>query len=129
MIHAAERWKIQFFYDKPDSVLQISDLQCPSAKHCVAAGLIVDKNGREKGTMVVTADGGPHWSLQEVGEHPSVAFPAERFAGLDGHRSRDLVTEDSGQTWKKLDGLQRDPARVLPESGAWLRHRISQGGV
>ncbi len=97
---------MQFFYDKPDSVLQISDLQCPSAKHCIASGLIVDKNGREKGTTVVTADGGAHWSLQEIGEHPRSLFLLNDSLGWMVTNHGIWMTEDSGQTWKKLHGLK-----------------------
>src|SRR5271170_6507136 len=61
-LSAAPRWKIQFFYDHADSNFAIEDLECPTASHCVAAGLIDDKKGHEQGAVVVTSDGGLHWS-------------------------------------------------------------------
>jgi hypothetical protein len=68
------RWKIQFLYDRADSNFAFEDLQCPSAQHCVAAGLIDNKNGREQGAVVVTSDGGLHWSQYEVKERPVSLF-------------------------------------------------------
>jgi hypothetical protein len=61
-IDAAERWKMQFYYNKDQSILDIRDLQCPSAQRCIAAGVVIEKNDHEKGTVLVTSDGGKQWS-------------------------------------------------------------------
>jgi photosystem II stability/assembly factor-like uncharacterized protein len=98
---AEERWRIQFFYDKPDSVLQISDLECPTARHCVASGWIVDKKGREKGALLLTSDGGEHWSLEEVGEHPLSIFLLNDSLGWMVTDRGIWSTDDGGPTWTK----------------------------
>jgi len=98
---AEEGWKMQFFYDKPDSVLQISDLECPSARHCVASGWIGDKKGREKGALALTSDGGERWSLEEVGERPLSIFLLDDSLGWMVTDRGIWSTDDGGQTWTK----------------------------
>jgi len=101
-VEAQDRWKIQFFYDKQDSSFDIRDIQCPSAEHCVAAGVVVSKDGREKGAIVSTGDGGAHWSMADVKENPLSLFFLNDLLGW-------MVTEhgiwsSDGTAWKKLDG-------------------------
>src|SRR5271155_630073 len=74
LLSAEPRWKIQFLYDRADSNFAIEDLECPTTRHCVAAGLIDDKKGHEQGAVVVTSDGGLHWSQYEVKERPLSIF-------------------------------------------------------
>jgi hypothetical protein len=105
-LEAQERWKIQFFYDKPDSSLDIRDIQCPSAERCIAAGVIVLKDGRQKGAVVSTNDGGLHWSMADVKENPLSLFFLNASLGWMA-TERGIWTSDAGEpTWKKLDGLK-----------------------
>jgi hypothetical protein len=101
-LSAAPRWNIQFLYDRADSNFAIEDLQCPTARHCVAAGLIDDKKGHQQGAVVVTGDGGLHWSQYEVKERPLSLFFLNDEPGLDGHRSRTLVHVEGGRAWSKV---------------------------
>src|ERR1700733_690103 len=73
-LSAEPRWKIQFLYDHADSNFAIEDLECPTTRHCIAAGLIDDKKGHQQGAVVVTSDGGLHWSQYEVKERPVSIF-------------------------------------------------------
>ena len=108
-LRAEERWKIQFFYDKADTVLNIRDLQCPSAQRCIAAGVISDKKGHEKGANVLTSDGGAHWSLAEVNERPISLFFLNDSTGWMVTDRGIWFTEESGRTWKK----QASPKGIL----------------
>jgi len=103
---AQERWKIEFFYDKPDSSLDIQDIQCPSAQRCVAAGVIVQKDGRQKGVVVSTTDGGQRWSMAEVKENPlSLFFLNDSLGWMVTERG--IWASDPGEpAWKKLEGLK-----------------------
>lgn len=101
----AEHWKVQYFYDKDQSGLEIRDLVCPSAQRCVAAGVIVEK-GHEKGTAVITGDGGETWSLVGIREKPVSLFfldDARGWMATDGGIWR---TGDAGRTWTKLQKLE-----------------------
>ena len=107
LIRADERWKLQFNYDKTDSALNIRDLACPSAQRCIAAGAIFEKNNRGKGVVVLSSDGGQHWTEQEVKEQPlSLDFLNDSTGWMVTDKGV-WRTNESGHTWKKLDGLPK----------------------
>jgi hypothetical protein len=103
---AQERWKIQFFHDKADSSLNILDLECSSAQRCIAAGVITDRNDRQKGVLVSTRDGGLHWTLADVKENPESLFFLNDSQGwmVTGHGV--WATDDGGGAWNKLEALK-----------------------
>jgi photosystem II stability/assembly factor-like uncharacterized protein len=100
---AAPRWNIQFLYDRADSNFAIEDLQCPTERHCVAAGLIDDKKGHEQGTVVVTSDGGQHWSQYEVRERPLSLFFLNSSAGWMVTDRGLWSTVEGGRSWTKIE--------------------------
>jgi len=102
-VGAQPRWKLQYFFDQRDSSFHISDLQCPSALRCVAAGVILYNDGRGKGAVVSTNDGGAHWSLQNVKESPLSLFFLNESLGWMVTDQGLWTTGDGGATWKKLD--------------------------
>ena len=104
-LHADSKWKLQFFYDRDRSALEIRDLQCPSALRCIAAGVIFEK-GHPKGTAVVTSDGGEHWSLVELKEQPAALFFLNDSLGWMATNGGIWRTEESGRTWTKLEKLE-----------------------
>ncbi len=102
-VSAAPRWKIQFLYDHADSNFAIEDLECPTARHCVAAGLIDDKKGHQQGAVVVTSDAGLHWSQYEVRERPvSLFFLSDSLGWMVTDRGL-WSTVEGGRAWTKLD--------------------------
>ena len=107
ILHADERWKIQFNYDKAESSLNIHDLQCPSAQRCIAAGVIFDKNGHGKGAVVVSSDGGQKWAMVDVKEAPISLFFLNDSTGWMVTEKGLWSTNESGRTWKKLEGWKK----------------------
>jgi len=101
VLSAESRWKIQFLYDRADSNFAIEDLQCPTSQHCVAAGLIDDKKGREQGAVVVTSDGGLHWSQSEVKERPVSLFFLNDSQGWMVTDRGLWSTVEGGRSWIK----------------------------
>jgi Photosynthesis system II assembly factor YCF48 len=101
-LSAAPRWNIQFLYDRADSNFAIEDLQCPTEQHCVAGGLIDDKRGRAQGAVVVTSDGGLHWSQYEVKEQPvSLFFLNDSLGWMVTDRGL-WSTLEGGRSWIKI---------------------------
>jgi hypothetical protein len=102
-LRAAERWKIQYLYDQPGSNFDIRDLACPSAQRCVAAGVITDKNDRQRGAVVATSDGGQHWSQSEVREQPVSLFFLDETTGWMVTDHGLWSTVEGGRSWTKLE--------------------------
>jgi hypothetical protein len=111
-IDAAERWKMQFYYNKDQSILDIRDLQCPSLQRCIAAGVTVEKNDHEKGTVLVTSDGGKQWSFVEFKDRPLSMFFLNESVGWIAAEHGVWETEESGRTWKKVEGLKKGIQRI-----------------
>ena len=104
-LHAASRWKLQYFYDQDRSALEIRDLQCPSSQHCVAAGVMFEKD-HSKGVALVTSDGGRHWSLVELKERPAALFFLNDSRGWMATNDGIWRTDESGRSWTKLHKLE-----------------------
>ena len=104
-VHAAERWKLQYFYDQDRSELEIRDFACPSADRCVAVG-VINQNGHEKGVAVVTSDSGEHWSLVDVKERPACVFFLNETVGWMAANGGIWLTQESGKSWSKLQKLE-----------------------
>jgi len=111
-IDAAERWKMQFYYNKDQSILDIRDLQCPSVQRCMAAGVVVEKNDHEKGTVLVTSDGGKQWSYVEFKDRPLSMFFLNESVGWIVAERGVWETEESGRTWKKVESLKKGIQRI-----------------
>ncbi len=105
--HAESRWKLQFFHDKDKSSLEIRDLQCPSASNCLAAAILSEQGkAKPKGTLVITSDGGEHWSYTEVKDLPYSLFFLDGSTGWMTTDKGIYQTLDTGESWKKLNSLK-----------------------
>ncbi len=102
-LSAAPRWKIQYLYDQAGSNFNIRDIACPSAQRCVAAGVITDKRERQQGAVVVTSDGGRHWSQIDVKEQPLSLFFLDETLGWMVTDHGLWSTVEGGRSWNKLD--------------------------
>jgi hypothetical protein len=102
-LHAADRWKIQYFYDQPGANFNIRDMDCPSAKRCVAAGTITDRKDHQQGAVVVSSDGGAHWSQYEVKEQPISMFFLDETLGWMVTDHGLWSTVEGGRSWTKVE--------------------------
>jgi hypothetical protein len=110
--NAAERWKMQFYYNKDQSLLDIRDLQCPSVQRCMAAGVIVEKNDHEKGLVLVTSDGGKQWASVDLKDRPVSMFFLNESVGWIAAEHGVWETDESGRTWRKVEGLKKGIQRI-----------------
>lgn len=119
-LQAAPKWRMQYFYDKEGSTLSFSDIQCPSAKRCYAAG-ILDDGKHDKGVIASTSDGGANWTLEDVKDHPISLFFLNDNTGWM-ITDRGLWATDAGSKgWKKIKD-QKGLVRVyfVNENRGWL---------
>ncbi len=101
---AAERWKVQYFFDELHKTLFIEDLAFPSATHGIAVGTVLDDEGgsREKYVELTTSDGGEHWNLEPLKDHPRSIFFLNDSTGWLVADNEVWMTDDFGSEWKKL---------------------------
>ncbi len=111
-LYAAERWKMQFYYNKDQSNLDIRDLKCPSAQRCIAAGVLIERNDHERGSVLVTSDGGKQWSFIDFKDRPLSMFFLNESVGWIAAEHGVWETEESGRAWKKVEGLKKGILRV-----------------
>jgi len=107
----AEKWQVQYFYDKEKSKLIINDLQFASSTRGVAVGVIVE--GRKQDPVaVVTSDGGAHWEEVPLKETPvSLFFLNENLGWMVTEKGLWQTTE-AGKNWRKLPKLPVPANRV-----------------
>ena len=100
----AERWAVQYFYDQNLSQLELVDLAFPSPERGVAVGWIQATNSdrRPKSTVLVTSDGGAHWTLSPLKEEPRSIFFLNDSLGWMVTDNEIWLTEESGRSWRKL---------------------------
>ncbi len=110
---------MQYFYDEDKSSLAFTDIQCPSASRCAAAGMVGDGK-REKGVVAITSNGGVDWQLEEVKEHPiSLFFLNENKGWMITDRGI-WETEEAGRDWKKLkEAKELQRVYFLDENRGW----------
>jgi hypothetical protein len=108
---AADHWDLQYSYQQNQSSLVISDLKFPSAKRGIAAGYIL-KNEKPNPTVLITSDGGAHWTLIPVKEEPYSLFFLDESVGWMVTEKGLWETDEAGRTWKKIPGLPKEVTHV-----------------
>ncbi len=120
----ADRWELQYFYDKDDSTLSFQDLQFASPEKGLALGVVTEPRRRRPVTLV-TSDGGKSWNLLPLKETGMSLFFLHEGAGwMISDKKHIWKTTDAGRTWTQvpLSGIRTTPLRVffLDESRGWL---------
>jgi hypothetical protein len=122
----AERWKVQYFFDEAKNTFFIEDLVFPSAKRGVAVGTIRPELGGEEHryTALVTSDGGEHWTLEPLKDHPrSLFFLNDSIGWLVGDNAL-WFTEESGRNWKKISNQRKPDKKIGPAPPGGLITRL-----
>ena len=107
----AQHWQMQYLYDQMKSSLEIYDLQCPSASHGVAVGVVTEGNSL-KSVALVTSDAGAHWQVTPLKEEPYSLFFLNDSLGWMVTEKGLWRTSDSGKSWTKLPKVLGEPLRV-----------------
>jgi hypothetical protein len=107
----AQRWQIEYFYDKYKSTLAITDFQFVSASRGVAVGDITEAK-HQKPVAVVTSDGGAHWQLVDLKESPVSLFLLNESLGWMVTTHGLWRTTEAGKSWERVPGLSAGMFRV-----------------
>ena len=127
MVPAAENsegWRKVYSYDELNSSLVINDFKFLTAQHGVAAGFLLEKDGKVKPTTLVSNDGGQHWTFTPVKDVPVSLFFRDNTRGWMVTDDAIWRSDDGGRTWKKLTPLN-DIERVFFNSA---EHGWAVGG-
>jgi hypothetical protein len=108
---SAQRWKVQYFYDKEKTSLTINDFAFPSAKYGIAVGYVAEGK-REDPMSVVTSDGGDHWQLLPLKETPVSLFFLDDSIGWMVTTKGLWHTTEAGKNWTKLPKVPGEILRV-----------------
>ncbi len=99
---AAERWRMQYFYDvAEDTEFVITALTFAAPQHGIAAGYL-DSGRKDKPYAVATANGGETWTPVTLPEPAVSLYFLNRKAGWLVGRANLWRTTDFGETWTKL---------------------------
>lgn len=107
----AQRWKVQYFYDKEKTSLTINDFAFPSAQYGIAAGYIAEGR-REDPMSVITSDGGDHWQLLPLKEMPISLFFLDDSIGWMVTTKGLWRTTEAGKNWTKMPKVPGEILRV-----------------
>ena len=116
----AERWQVQYFYDRNKSSLAIGDLSFASAVRGVAVGSIREGN-RQRPVELVTSDGGAHWQLVPLKEEPVSLFFLNENIGWMVTEKGLWQTMEAGKSWTRMPRVPAPIFRVYfkDEKNGW----------
>ncbi len=121
---AESRWDIQYRYRQVDSALSINDIAFPSAERGIVCGFVTDRRQNEKPLVLLTTDGGKHWSEQPVKEAGLALFFLDDSTGWMVTESGIWQTLESGRSWTKLP---KSPGGMLRVRFLDKRHGFAAG--
>lgn len=109
---AAQRWQLQYFYDKSRSALAIGDIQFASAARGVAVGVIQEER-RRRPVALVTSNGGARWDQVPLKEEPFSLFLLDERTGFMAAGGGLWRTVEAGRSWSKLPNPPAHIRRVF----------------
>jgi hypothetical protein len=115
---AAERWEMQYFYDKNNEELHFTAIAFCSETRGIATGVLV-QDGKPKPAALVTSNAGRTWTLTEAKEAGDAIFFFDETSGWMLTESGIWFTDECGRTWRRIRkqrGLN-DIRFVTPERG------------
>ena len=101
-LSAEPRWEMQYFYDEPKSELTLTDVAFPSATRGLASGWVTESGGRVKPVVLVTKDGGEHWTHVPVSEPGQSLFCLDETACWMVTPKGLWFSDETGRTWRRV---------------------------
>jgi hypothetical protein len=109
---AAPRWDIQYQYRQMDSTLAINDVLFTSAARGIVCGYTTDRKGKENPLVLLTNDGGEHWTETPVKEAGISMFFLDDSNGWMVTDKGIWQTAESGHSWTKMKNAPSAMLRV-----------------
>lgn len=101
-------WVRQYFYDDNEDDLTINDLQFSSPQRGIGVGFLAhrDNSGKPKPVVLVTSDGGDHWSMIRTKEAGLSLFLLDDSVGWMVTDNAIWQTLEAGRSWTRLSKLK-----------------------
>lgn len=109
---ADQHWELQYHYQQINSTLAINALAFPSAARGIACGSIADRRDNARAIVLLTSDGGEHWSETPVKEVGLSLFFLDDSIGWMVTEKGIWQTVESGHSWTKLPKAPEGMLRV-----------------
>ena len=109
---AAQKWEMQYFFDEPKRLLEITDMAFPSATRGIAVGVILEGN-RRKAVSVTTTDGGANWVQTPLDDDPVSLFFLNDSQGWMVTDKGIYSTTEAGRDWHKIGKTPAPAVRVF----------------
>ena len=109
---AEPHWDIQYSYRQVDSTLSINDFLFTSETRGVLCGFTTDRRGKENPLVMVTTDGGRHWSETPVKEAGLSMFFLDDSTGWMVTEKGIWQTTESGRSWTKMKSAPSGMLRI-----------------
>jgi hypothetical protein len=109
---AEQHWDIQYSYRQVDSALSINDFLFTSETRGILCGVKTDKRGKESPLVILTNDGGQHWTETPVKEAGLSMFFLDDSTGWMVTEKGIWQTVESGHSWTKLKSAPSDLLRI-----------------
>jgi len=124
----AEHWVVQYFYDQDREALDLIDMGFSSPQNGIAIGNIQDvpdRGRRPRPVAVVTSDGGDHWKIVPLPDHPRSLFTlSDSLAWMVGETAI-WSTEDGGLRWKRAAEQEKPDKKIPPPIQGGLILKVS----
>jgi hypothetical protein len=99
---ADPHWDLQYHYQQINSALTINALVFPSADRGIMCGFITDRHENERPVVLLTNDGGAHWTETNVKEAGVSLFFLDDSVGWMVTDKGIWQTVESGRSWTKI---------------------------
>jgi len=97
-------WKLDYFYDKDRSNLNVADAVFVSPTKGVLIGAIEEKQ-KQRAVVGLSSDAGKNWTFETLKEFPVALFFINETTGWMATQKSIQATSDGGRTWKRLNPL------------------------
>ncbi|HWE51108.1 MAG TPA: YCF48-related protein [Bryobacteraceae bacterium] len=109
---ADPHWDIQYRYRQIDSTLTINDIAFPSVTRGIACGQTTGRNEKARPLVLLTSDGGTHWTENPVKDTCLSMFFLDDSNGWMVTDDSIWATTESGHNWTKLNKAPSGLLRV-----------------
>jgi hypothetical protein len=109
---AEQHWDVQYSYRQIDSTLTINDFLFTSETRGIVCGFTTDRKGKENPLVLLTNDGGAHWTETPVKETGLSIYFLDDSNGWMVTDKGIWQTVESGHSWTKLKGAPSGLLRI-----------------